>query len=341
MQVSVTEPNPILKGKQGTKFFSAALSRLAGTAPAAVLGSIRDAALYSPGGDVSGVAVGKTGGTQVFFTSPLTSFGTSIDTPVMTLAIPVAKTATVGQTVNLTLDPNNSLWYDPNSNLYPVELKSGVMTVGGRLSISDVTPGAGTVQPGTVISIKGTGFDPASEVDINEAAIATSTYVSPTLLQVTLSAPFDIRGKRTRVTNGNNERAEYYPYQRTTNIGTSTHALIASSIPLFAQTTWKLGFFRPTAQGTIFSGVALQNLNHKQANVVLSLYSKKGILLGTVTQPLGVNKSMARDLAELFPGLVTTGTRLRVSSDQPIQLLGLLGDDADGTVLPINPTSTP
>ena len=342
MQVSVTEPNPILKGKQGAKF-SAAAAALSpfGTAPAAVLGSIRDAALYSPAGDVSGVAVGKTGGTQVFFTSPLTSFGMTIDTPVMTLAIPVAKTATAGQMTNLTLDPANSLWYDPSSNLYPVELKSGVMTVGGTLSISDVTPGAGIVQPGTVISIKGMGFDPASVVDINEASIATSTYVSPTLLQVTLSAPIDIRGKRTRVTNGNNEKAEYYPYQRTTPVGTSTHTLIASSIPLFAQTTWKVGYFRPTAQGTLFSGVALQNLNPKKANVVLSLYSRKGVLLGTLSQALGVNRSMARDLAELFPGLVATGTRLKVSSDQPIQLLGMLGDDATGTVLPVNPTSTP
>src|SRR5215471_20771208 len=109
MQVFVTEPNPILKGKQGARYSTsraAVLSPFA-AAPPAVLGSIRDGALYSPGGDVSGVAVGKTGGTQVYFTSPLTSFGTIIDTPVMTIAIPVSKNATVGQTVNLDLDPAN------------------------------------------------------------------------------------------------------------------------------------------------------------------------------------------------------------------------------------------
>jgi hypothetical protein len=343
MQVFVTEPNPILKGKQRASFSAAPTALLSpfAVAPATVLGSIRDAALYSPGDDVSGVAVGKTGATQVFFTSPLTSFGTTIDTPVMTIAIPVSKNATVGRAVNLNLDPNNSLWYDPTSNLYPVELKSGVMTVGGTLSISDVSPGAGTVQPGTVISIRGVGFDPATVVDINEAAIATSTYVSPTLMRVTLSAPFDIRGKRTRVTNGNNEKAQYYPYQRTSRLGTSTHPLIATSIPLFAQTVWKLGYFRPTVQGTIFTGIALQNLNHKKVNVVLSLYSKKGVLLASLPQVLGINQSMARDLAEFFPGLVATGTRLKVTSDQPIQMMGLLADDATATVLPVGPTSTP
>ena len=346
MQVFVTEPNPILKGKQSMKFAAvraAALAAPLGTAavPAPLLGTIRDAALFSAAGDVSGVAVGKSGGTQVFFTSPLTSFGTTPDTPVMTIQVPVSTAASIGQTDDLTLDANNSLWYDPNSNLYPVELKSGVMTVGGTLSVSDVTPGAGIVQPGKVVSIKGIGFDSSSRVDIAEAAIATTRFVNANLIQVTLSAPLDIRGRRIRVTNANKELVTYYPYQRTIRQGVSTHALIASSIPLFAQTTWKVGFFRPTLTGTIFSGLALQNLNAVKANVVLRL-TRNGVVLATQNIVLGVKSSMARDLAELFPGAVANaGTRLRVSSDQSIQIMGLLGDDSTRTVLPINPTSTP
>jgi hypothetical protein len=335
MQVFITEPNPILKGKQRMAMPAAAF------APSP-LGAIRDAALFSPRGDVSGVAVGRIGATQIFFTSPLTSFGTTIDTPVIAIGVPVSAGATVGQTVDLNLDPNNSLWYDPNSKLYPVELKSGILAVGGTLSISDVNPGGTIVQPGTVISIKGVGFQPTSRADIDEALIATSQYINANLIQVTLSLPFDIRGKRIRVTNDNNEKAEYYPYQRTTRLGTSTHPLIASSIPLFAQTTWTLGFFRPTLQGTIFSGLALQNLNPVKANVVLRLFSKSGVLLSVQRVALGVNVSMARDLSELFPGVVpATGTKLKVSSDQPIQMLGLLGDDSTRTLLPVNPTSTP
>ena len=345
MQVFVTEPNPILKGRQRMGMVPRPLAALGseGVAPAtAPLGAIRDAALFSPAGDVSGVAVGKSGSTQIFFSSPLTSFGTTIDTPVMAIAMPVTTGATVGQTVNLNLDPSVSLWYDPNSKLYPVELKSGVLTVGGTLAISDVTPGAGIVQPGTVISIKGVGFQPTTLIDINEAAMATLKYVNPNLMQVTLSLPFDIRGKRIRATNSNNERVEYYPYQRTTALGKSTHLLVASSIPLFAQTTWTLGYFRPTLRGTIFSGLALQNLNPAKANVVLNLYTKAGILLATQTILLGTNVSMARDLAELFPGVVAgSGTSLKVMSNQPIQILGLLGDDAASTLLPVNPTSTP
>ncbi len=119
MQVFVTEPNPILKGRQRMGMAPRPLAALGseGVAPAtAPLGAIRDAALFSPAGDVSGVAVGKSGSTQIFFSSPLTSFGTTIDTPVMAIAMPVTTGATVGQTVNLNLDPSVSLWYDPNQN---------------------------------------------------------------------------------------------------------------------------------------------------------------------------------------------------------------------------------
>lgn len=344
MQVFVTEPNPILKGRQGVKLTAvraAAFAPAGAVVPAALFGTIRDGALFSPNGDASGVAVGKNGSTQFFFTSPLTSFGTIIDTPVMTLQVPISASATIGQTANLTLDPNIALWYDPNSKLYPVELKSGTMTVGGTLSVSDVSPGWGIVQPGAIISIRGIGFDSSTTVDIAEATMASTKVVNANLIQVTLSAPLDILGKRIRVTNANKELVTYYPYARTTRVGTSTHPLIASSIPLFAQKVWSLGFFRPTLSGTVFSGLALQNLNAVKANVILRL-TKNGVLLASQTISLGVNANMARDLAELFPGVVAgTGTRLRVSSDRPIQMMGLLGDDSTRIVLPVDPTSTP
>jgi IPT/TIG domain-containing protein len=353
MQVSVTEPNPILKGKQGigtgcaaavtALLRCAAVSPTLATVPSVVtLNAIRDAAVFSPAGDVSGVAVTAGGSPQIFFSSPLSTFGTTIDTPVFVIAYPVASTAKVGQTVNLTLDPTSSLWYNPKSKLYPVELKSGVLTVGGTISISDVTPSAGTIQPGTVISVKGIGFDTSTKVDINEATIATTQFINSKLIQVTLSAAAKIRGQRVRVTNSKNETATYYPYPRTTAVGKSTHALIASSIPLFAETSWLLGYFHPTLQGKIFTGLALQNLNSKMANIVLKLTSKNGSLLSTYNLALKSNNSISRDLAEFFPGSSpATGTTVSVSSDQPIQMMGMLADDGTNTVLSLDPTPTP
>jgi hypothetical protein len=139
MQVFVTEPKPILKGKQRLQAVATGASLLEAIPGAASpVAAIRDAALFSTGGDVSGVAVTGSSGTQFFFSSPLGTFGQSIDTPVITLAYPVRSTAVAGQSAALKLDPSFSLWLDPNGKQYPVELKSGTMTVGGALSISDI-----------------------------------------------------------------------------------------------------------------------------------------------------------------------------------------------------------
>src|ERR1700733_544824 len=55
IQVFITEPKPILKGKQGVR--SNAKANLVDAAIASPLGAVRDAAIFSPAGDVSGVAV--------------------------------------------------------------------------------------------------------------------------------------------------------------------------------------------------------------------------------------------------------------------------------------------
>jgi hypothetical protein len=348
MQVFMTEPKPILKGRQRVR--SAAVSSGAANSAAAVealtvaspLGPVRDAAIFSSGGDVSGVAVTESGATQFFFSSPLKTFGTSTDTPVITLAYPVKATARPGQSLSLNLDADDSQWLNPKGKPYSLELKSGAMTVGGTLSVSDVVPGAGVVPAGTVISIVGVGFEPDSKVDFGEAHVVMTQYINPKLIEVTLRDATEIRGQRIRIDNKNNEQAVYFPYQRTRRIGKSTHSLVAASYPLFSQTAQTLGYFRPTLQGTVFSGIALQNLNSTSAKATLKLYSSDSLLLSTRTLTLAKNSYVARDLVELFPGaLPEDGTELSVTSDIGIQMLGLLGDDSGGTLLPVAPSSTP
>src|SRR5438046_1347992 len=60
MQVFITEPKPILKGGQKTTF-----SSHAAFVPA--LRTVRDGALFSPAGDVDGVAVFAPGSIQINF----------------------------------------------------------------------------------------------------------------------------------------------------------------------------------------------------------------------------------------------------------------------------------
>ena len=359
IQVSLTEPKPILKGKQGILFASSAvraaalplLSAFAASAvpgaaallpPANPLSVVRDATLFGPGGNVSGVAVLGSSGLQVFFKSPAMTFGTNVDAPVITVSMPVSSRAAVGQTVNLMLDPNTTQWFDPTSALYPVEVKPGLLTVGGTLSITDIIPGEGIVPAGQIIVIKGFGFDSQSKVQVNEATVSGTQFISSNELHITLSTAFDLRGKRVRLENRAHELVTYFPSGRSELIGISSHPLIADSYPFFAETVWTAAYFRPSAVGTVFTGLALQNRHSAAASVTLQLRTAAGGLLSTQKMTLAAGTHIVRDVAEMLPtGMALIGTSLKVSSNLPVQMLGMRGDDASGVVLPVDPSLLP
>jgi hypothetical protein len=331
LKVQITEPKPISKGGQKTRF------------QAQFLGPIQGIALFSPSGDASGTALVSKGAAQLSLSSPLFSMGDNVDYPILTMAMPVKTTAIPGQTAALTLDPSLSQWSDPNGQSYPVVLKDGLLTVGGTLSVSNIVPGGGVQPTGAKIAILGTGFQPDAQVQINEAKIFKQTVVSSSEIDVILAASVNMTSKRVRVVNkSTNENTTYYSYQRTTAMGKSKHALIAATVPLFAQTTWTTAFFRPVLNGSQFSAIALANLTSQTAKVVLQLFGSDGTLLKSHAVQIQPSKRFSRDLAELFVGVTAgSGTSLKVTSATPISMLGLLGDDTLGTVDPVDPSPQP
>src|SRR6266850_1547057 len=330
LKVEITEPKPILKGGQRARY------------QAQFLGPVQGIALFSPSGDASGTAVLSKGAARFSLSSPFKSMGTNVDYPIVTIAMPVKPTAIRGKTASLVLDPSFSRWVDPNGQDYPVLLTNGLLTVGGTLSITNIVPGGGMVPAGTKIVITGMGFRPDSKIQVNEAN-ATPKYVSANEIDVTLSADTNMTSRRIRIVNpSTNERVTYYSYQRTTAMGKSTHALIASTVPLFAGTTWSLAYFRPILNGSQYSGLALENPTAQTVKVRLQLYGSNGTLLKAKTVSLLPNKRFSRDLVELFTGVVPgNGTSLKVTSPVAIPMLGLLGDDALGTVDPVDPSPNP
>lgn len=327
-QVFITEPKPIKGGKQHMGISGPDVTQVHG------------AALFSPDGDVCGIAVVAKGGTRVYFSSPLSSYGEDADTPVMVFTKGVSQNAHAGDTMKLSLDAKTAEWLDPEGNPYQLEENSGLMTVGGTLSVSDVEPGFGTVPAGTAITISGIGFAPDAEVDVNEAQVATTTYIDSTELQITLRSDFDLEGARVRVKNkSTNEQVEFFPFAQTAPAGSSSNPLIKASYPMFSHDMWTTAYFRPVVGGTQFAGLALQNLNANPAKMRIALYSSNGKLLGKKTANLPTMKRAARDLGEVFPGLVTTGTVVQVTSDEPIQVLGMEGDSSSGELLPVVPTA--
>jgi hypothetical protein len=331
LKVQITEPKPISKGGQKAMF------------QANFLGPVQGIALFSPAGDASGTAVVSKGTAQLSLSSPVFSMGTNIDYPILTIAMPVKTTAIPSKTAALTLDPSLSQWVDAAGQDYPVLLTDGLLTVGGTLSISDIIPGGGVVAAGTKIAILGVGFQPDARVQVNEAILATQTYIGPNEIDVTLTTDINMTARRIRVKNpSTNEQATYYSYQRTTNMGKSTHPLIASTVPLFAQSTWTLAYFRPVLNGSQFSGLALENLTAQTVKVRLQLFDSNGTLLKARNVKLLPSKRFTRDLVELFIGVVPgAGTSLKVTAPVAIPMLGLLGDDTLGTVDPVAPSATP
>jgi hypothetical protein len=333
LKMQITEPKPILKGGQKAAFSAPFLSPVQGIA------------LFSPAGDASGTALLSNGRAQFSLHSPIFDMGNNIDYPILTIAMPVKATAIPGQTAALNLDPSFSQWIDPTGQIYPVLLTNGTVTVGGTLSISNIVPGGGVVPAGTKIAILGMGFQPDSKVQVNEAILATQTYVSSTEIDVTLTTDVNMTSRRVRVTKpSTNELATYYSYQRVKSAGKSANPLLAAAVALFAQSRWTVAYFKPVLNSSQFTGLALQNETAIPAYVRLKLFAPNGTVLATYSLAVQPGRRISRDLREFFLGVVpATGTTLKVkvTSGPPIQVLGLLGDSVLRTVDPVDPSPKP
>jgi hypothetical protein len=329
LTVSLTEPKPIRKGS----------TQLAFSSP--VMGQVQGLSIYSLAGDAIGAAVVRGGNVKMIVSSAQLDYGMDLDTPVAAISIPVLSTALPGQTVNLTLDPS-SIWLDPNGNPYPTLVTQGMLTVGGTLSISNIVPGGGVAPAGSIVKVLGMGFQPDSKVDINEALISSIHFVSSQEFDVVLAADTQMDGRRVRVESQSlNEMAVYYSYLRTKPLGTSAVPLLAKTEPLFSQVLYTKGYFR-TVAGTTFLGVAVRNANTQTANIKIKLFSAANTLLGSTSVALPPAKRFSRGVWELFPNVTPANNLIvKMVSDLPVGMLGLLGDTSTKTVAPAAPTSTP
>ncbi|HSM85331.1 MAG TPA: hypothetical protein VLT16_04235 [Candidatus Limnocylindrales bacterium] len=322
-QLMLTEPKPI--GNSSTR----------PTLPSGSTGI----SLYDPIGITAGVAIVNNSGIQITATSPKDTFGSNPDSdyPILTIAVPIPATATVGSTFPLSIDTANSFWMDPTGQPYPQEVKGGVLKIGGTMAISDVVPGGGFQPAGTRISIFGMGFTPLSQVDFSGVTLTASdfTFVSPTEMDVVLPQGLRMDGTRVRVRNENGEVTTYFSYLRAHNLGQSTHPLVAQSYPLFSRQQYTSGTLAWTRSGTTFTALALQNPGTTAAEVTVEMMSATNQVLGSFSFPLAAYSKMTRDLQEFFATPPAEATSVHIVSTQSIQLLGLLGDDASGNVAPV------
>jgi len=170
--------------------------------------------------------------------------------------------------------------------------------------------------------------------------VRSTRFVSPTRLEVTVGQDALMHGKRIRLTNGDPDRtmATYDSFMRSIPLGESSNTLLARTVPIFSLASFSEAYFNPFAGPGHFSALAFKNPGSESADISLEGYSAEGELIASTTFTLPEARRISREVSELLPDVVfAEGSYLRAISTVPVQMLGLLGDDAAGTVLPVDP----
>jgi len=330
MKVALTEPEPITTGGIALEF------------DPGPLGSVQDVALFSPGADVTGAAV--IAGSQIYiaFNSPDGSFGTGgRDLVIAAVVIPVRDDAASGDQSNLVIDPQASWWANPLGEPYAQEAAPGLLTVGGNLSIFEVVPGSALLPAGSTFTVRGMGFQPGLRMQLEGVDIATR-FVSENEIEGTVLEETRMHGQTIRVRNPDRTTTTYTSFMRTVPLGESSRPLLAQTLPVFSAATFVESYFDPNIGADRFEALAFQNPGADSADIAIEAYSADGALLASTSFSLPAGMRISREVSEFLPGVTfTTGSYLRVASQVPLQMLGMIGDDSAGTVLPLDPSPAP
>lgn len=324
-QLKLTEPKPI--GNSSTR----------PSIPTGPTGPVRGIALNDPLGVTAGVAVVSTSGIRVTATSPTGTFGEGADTALLTIAAPIRADAKVGSQYPITINAASSFWFNSTGTKYTQTVHPGTLKIGGTMAISDVVPGGGQLAAGTHIKVLGMGFRQGSRVDISGVSLTTANFhfVSSGEIDVVLPTVLRMDGRRVRVRNSGGEVTTYYSYLRTTDVGESSHLLVSESYPLFSRQTLTRGTLAWKRGASKFTALAVENPGKVATEVKVVMLSTAGKVLGSFSFPLPALSNMTRDLKEFFTQPPSTAISVRITSPQPVKMLGMLGDDASGNVVPV------
>jgi hypothetical protein len=323
MKFMVTEPTPISTGRPVGYFDPATFDGFLGFQ------------LFNSAADVNGVALIEGNRVQIQYISSSGLQGT--DYPVMTMALHVRQDAVPGTRSLFSLDPS-STWTLGDlgvTTLKPVP--PAIITVGGSVSITNVVPGGGILPAGAVVSIRGLGFQPKTQVQLNAIKSSSIQLISPNEIQFTLAQTTNMTGQKIQVVNPDGSQDTYFSYLRGIPFRQSNQPLLAHAEPIFSAMTYSMAAFNAVAPASAlqFTGVAMQNPSPSTAIVSVSLYSAAGTLMGTSVIAIPSGYRLMNEISELTQGAAPVpGSYLVVSASQPIQVFGFTGDIAAGTVVP-------
>jgi hypothetical protein len=329
MKFMVTEPTPISTGGPVASY------------DAATFDGVWGIEVFSPAGDVNGVAMVNGNRVQMRYITSSGAQGT--DYPIMTMALHVRPDAVPGSSTQFALDPS-SLWIlglTGAATLKP--MPPATITVGGSISITNVVPGGGILPAGTVVSIRGMGFQPKTQVQLNAIKFSSIQVVSAQEIQFTLAQTTNMTGQKIQVANPDGSHDTYFSYLRGIPLGQSNQPLLAGAVPIFSSMTYSMAVFNPImpASATQFTGLAMENPGLADAQVTVGLYSSTNVLLGSSTTQIPSGYRLMREISELAQGAAPGfGSYAVVTASQPIQVFGFTGDNSTGAVVPFTAVLT-
>jgi hypothetical protein len=292
--------------------------------------------LFCPDGDLNGIAI--VNGSRVITHYATTAGAAGTDYPIMTVALHIRPDATTGNSTQFQLDPASTYTVSPSGAATTVKpAPPATVTVGGTISILDVVPGGGLLPAGTVVSIKGMGFQPKTQVQLNAIRASSIQLVNSGEIHFTLAETTNMTGQKIQVANPDGSQDTYFSYLRGITLAQSSQSLLQGAVPIFSSVTHSSAVFTPIAppSGSQFTGVAVQNPSVAPANVTVALYSSGNTLLGGSSFTLPSGDRLMGSTAEFTQGAAApAGSYLLVTSTQPIQVFGFLADNASGTVAP-------
>jgi hypothetical protein len=326
MKFMVTVPTPISSGGPVVSF------------DAGMFDGVWGIELFCPNGDLNGFAT--VSGSRVNIRYITTAGVSGTDYPIMTMALHIRPDAQPGSKTQFQLDPSSTWTVNPSGATATLKPTSpAVVTAGGTISILDVVPGGGILPAGSVVSIRGMGFQPLTQIQLNTIKFSSIQLVSSNEIQFALAETTNMTGQKIQVVNPDGSQDTYFSYMRGIPVLQSSQPLLAGAVPIFSSVTHTWAKFKPVADNpsSQFSGIALQNPNLAAADITVALYSSTDTLVGSSSFTLFSGYRLMGETSELTHGATADpGSYLVVMSTQPVQVFGFLGDNASGTVTPFS-----
>jgi len=255
------------------------------------------------------------------------------------VTIAVSDQATAGAIVNLTSGDATSSDPDPQATACIGDVADQIFAnPPTAVSISDVLPGGGLLPAGSVIAVVGAGFQPEAQVQIEGVTLASTTFIDSSRIEVVTAADAQLDSRMVGVMNPDLTSATSYASLRATDLGESAIHLVAATEAIFPAQTRSSALFAAPGNGTFFA-LALQNPGADESTVSLELWdAEAGSAMASATVTLPSRTKISRAVSELFPGVIPgAATAVMVTATVPVQMLGLSGNEDDGSVAPVLP----